>query len=82
MPPVVGLLLFVIVIGALFAATYMLSSRYGRGTDRRRVRDITREIALRDGNVGIPTGGLPPYPNFGNDDPSPRDRLRRPPDGD
>ena len=80
MDPAVGIVVFLAVVGALFGVTFVGSRRYARGSYRRRVRDITREIALRDGNLGVPTGGYPPYPNFTNDDPSPRDRLRQPPE--
>jgi hypothetical protein len=76
--PLVGIVVFLVVIAALFAATFALSSRYVRGSDRRRVEDSAREIALRDGNAGTPTGGFLPY--FGNENPSPRERLRTPED--
>ncbi|HYK99109.1 MAG TPA: hypothetical protein VEU77_12030 [Candidatus Acidoferrales bacterium] len=82
MPPIVGILAFLVLVGGLFALTFVLSSRYGRGADRRRIADITREIALRDGSVGYPgTAGLPPYPGFSDDEPSPRERLKSPPKG-
>ena len=81
MPPIIGILAFLLLVVGLFALTFALSRRYGRGADRRRIGEITREIALRDGSLGYPgTAGLPPYPDFGNDEPSPRERLRRPPE--
>jgi hypothetical protein len=80
-PPVIGIVAFLVLVVGLLAVTFVLSSRYGRGADQRRIREITRETALRDGSLGYPgTAGLPPYPNFGNDEASPRERLRRPPD--
>jgi len=72
-----GIVLFVAVIAALFLLTYLLSRRYSVGRSRR-LEEITREIALRDGNAGTPSGGF--LPEFGNSDPSPRDRLREPPE--
>ena len=79
MPPIAGILIFLLVIASLLTITYVLSARYGRATDGRRLRDITREIALRDGSVGYPgSSGLPP--GLGNDERSPRERLHGPPE--
>lgn len=70
--PIVGVLVFLALIAALSVLTWILSSRYGRGTGRR-VREITTETALRDVNATI-------LPYVGSDDASPRERLRTPPD--
>ncbi|HEY3217551.1 MAG TPA: hypothetical protein VGK15_00520 [Candidatus Limnocylindria bacterium] len=72
-----GIVLFILVIAALFLATYLLSRRYSIGRSRR-VEEVARETELRDGMSGLPTGGFPPY--YGNPDPSPRERLRQPPE--
>ena len=78
MDPAIGILTFLGVVVALIGLTYLLSRKYARGTDRRGYEDTAREIALRDGNAGMPTGGF--LPQFGNDNPSPRQRLHGPPD--
>ena len=74
-----GIVLFLVVIGALFLVTVVLSRRYSIGRSRR-VEEVTRETQLRDGMSGLPSGGFPPY--YGNPDPSPRERLKSPPDQD
>lgn len=78
MPPGLGILAFLLVVAVMLAAAFALSRRYGRGATRQ-LADITRENALRDGNLTYPgTAGLPPY--FGNEEPSPRERLKGPPE--
>ena len=79
--PLLGIALFLVVVGALILFTYALSRRYSIGRSRR-VEDVALETELRDGMAGQPSGGFLPY--FGNRDPSPRDRLRsvEPPDRD
>ena len=76
--PELGIALFLVVIGALFFVTFVLSRRYSTGRSRR-VEEVTRETALRDGMPGL-GGGFPPY--YGSPDPSPRERLKSPPDQD
>ena len=74
---VVGIVLFLIVIGGLFALTFSLG-RYGRGRERE-VNEVTRETALRD--VSTPwQGGTGYLPTEGISDPSPRDQIRTPED--
>ena len=68
-----GIVLFLLVMAALFLVTFVLSRRYSIGRSRR-VEDVARETELRDRTAGYPTGGFLPY--FGDRDPSPRERLR------
>ncbi|HKW78277.1 MAG TPA: hypothetical protein VJQ09_04195 [Candidatus Limnocylindria bacterium] len=75
MPPIAGILVFVLVVAALFALFWILGRRYVRGRDPR-VDEVTRETGLRDGNAGLPTGGFLPWPSVRGR--SPRDRLREP----
>ena len=70
---ILGIVLFLIVIGGLFALTFSLG-RYGRGRERE-VEEVTRETALRD--VSTPwQGGAGYLPSEGIPDPSPRDQAR------
>ena len=75
--PELGIALFLVVIGALLLVTFVLSRRYSTGRSRR-VEEVTRETALRDGMSGLGLGGSPPY--YGSSEPSPRERLKSPPD--
>ena len=69
---VVGIVLFLALVGALFLLTIKLG-RYGRGRERE-VEEVTRETALRD--VSTPwQGGTGYLPSEGMGR-SPRDRLR------
>ena len=68
---VVGILLFLLVIGGLLALTFSLG-RYGQGRERE-VNEVTRETALRD--VSTPwQGGTGYLPSEGIPSRSPRER--------
>ncbi len=69
---VIGIVLFVALIGGLFLLTIKLG-RYGRGRERE-VEDVTRETALRDVSTPWQGGtGYLPTEGMGH---SPRERIR------
>jgi hypothetical protein len=72
-PPLIGILFFLLVIAALCIVTYLLSRRYVVARSRR-----AEEVGRESDVSGVYPGsvGMPPY--HGGRDPSPRDRLRRP----
>jgi len=76
MPAFVGIVLFLLVVVVLLGLQFALG-RYGVGRERE-VRDVTTNTNLRDVNAGFPADGILPYTS--NRDPSPRDRLREPPE--